>query len=612
MGSVTRILACFFLLAGSLLLGCTEATPNYCKSTGDCPEGRICDVERAVCSMPDASVGPLDGRPDGQPDGQPIDGPPAVEVEVGDTDAPRAIDVAATLDGAALDQALEAGEGLDGGAVDVEEPDVIVPDGAGTCGTNADCPDPSKPLCMGYLCVGCQAADAAVCGTQVCDVTSGRCVDCTADRHCGSEPAKGFCVDSTCKGCTALGATGCAGRANRKTVCATTGAAANQCVECAADADCGNLAKGFCVANACTGCQSAPATACSSRSAGKPVCAASGTLAGQCVECAVDGDCGDASKSFCVANACTGCQSAPATACSSRSTGKPVCAASGTLAGQCVECAADGDCGEVAKSFCVANACAGCQSAAKNACSVRAADLPVCATSGTLQGRCVACQVDADCTVAAAPICESNACTRCRTDAQCAAKLGANPGVCMAHQDGRCATDAETVYVASTSGCASSASGGTAAQPLCTLQSAVTLLGTDAGKRLIVLRSTADGIAVSGADQVSIVGQNAASIATGAGNPGIAVSGTGNLYARRSDVVGSSVSNAGISAGAGTTLALERVRVLGNGGGGILLAGAAFRLRDVLVHGNGTGSTARRPGAGSTSSLFPTRAPPPN
>ena len=420
MVSKTRILACSFLLVGPLLLGCTEATPNYCQRTSDCPAGRVCDVERAICSMPDASLEALDGPRS--------DAPSAVAFEVGESEAPHAIDVVLIIDAPALDEALETGAPLDGGTVEVEGPDVNVPDGAGTCGTNGDCPDPSKPLCVGHLCVGCQAADAAVCGTQVCDVASGRCVECTTDNHCTKDAAKGFCVADTCRGCTASGATGCASRADRKTVCATTGAAVDQCVECAGDPDCVDSAKSFCIANACTGCQTAPTTACSSRSTSKPVCAASGALGGQCVECAVDGDCQDPTKSFCVANTCTGCQSAPATACSSRSTSKPVCAASGALGGQCVECAADGDCGTLAKSFCVANACTGCQSAAKTACSVRTADQPVCATSGTLQGRCVACQVDADCTVAAAPICnESNACTRCRTDGQCAAKLGATP-----------------------------------------------------------------------------------------------------------------------------------------------------------------------------------------
>jgi hypothetical protein len=160
----------------------------------------------------------------------------------------------------------------------------------------------------------------------------------------------------------------------------------------------------------------------------------------------------------------------------------------------------------------------------------------------------------------------------------------------MAHQDGRCAADTEVVYVANVTGCISTGtSGGTSSQPLCTLQAAVTRLSTNTSKRLVVLRSSADVVSVTSATQVSIVGQSTASIATGAGNAGIAVSGTGNLYVRDLSVVGSMVSNIGISAGAGTTLRLERVKVLNNGGGGIFLNGAAFDFEDVLVSGNGTG-----------------------
>jgi hypothetical protein len=114
-------------------------------------------------------------------------------------------------------------------------------------------------------------------------------------------------------------------------------------------------------------------------------------------------------------------------------------------------------------------------------------------------------------------------------------------------------------------------------------------MGTNASKHLVVLRSAADVVSVTNATQVSIVGQNAASITTGVLNAGVTLSGTGNLYARDLSVVGGSTSNVGISAGAGTTLRLERVKVLGNAGGGILLHGAAFELNDVLVSGNGAG-----------------------
>lgn len=539
----TNVPASVLLGLGTMLLGCTEATPSYCAKNADCSGGRVCDVARAVCVQPDAAAGALDGAREAGLSTevrQPIDGRPAEARDAdqgdGSIDAPAAEDAPAAVDGSTLDQA-EADVPLDSAAIEAPAPDTAVPDGAGTCGSNGDCPDPAKAFCVGNLCVGCQAAGATACGSQACDAVSGKCVQCTTDVHCSKDVAKGFCVANACTGCSTPGATGCAAHAD-----------------------------------------------------GKLLCAASGSAVGQCVECLADTDCKDATKSFCVANACSGCQAAPATACSTRAPAKPVCSSTGTLLGQCVECSADTDCKDPAKSFCVANACVACQGAPAAACSTRSAAKPVCATAGALGGQCVACMTDGDCTTATAPICNlSNACVPCTADSQCVAKSGGDPGVCMAHQDGRCATDAETIYVANVAGCApsGSASGGTASQPLCGLQAAAGLLSTS--KDLIVLRSASDVVTVTRAAQVSIVGQAAASIATGVLNAGITLSGTGNLYARDLSVIGSSVSNVGISAGAGTTLRLERVKVLNNGGGGILLNGAAFDLREVLVSGNGTG-----------------------
>jgi hypothetical protein len=167
----------------------------------------------------------------------------------------------------------------------------------------------------------------------------------------------------------------------------------------------------------------------------------------------------------------------------------------------------------------------------------------------------------------------------------------------MAHQDARCATDAETIYVANVAGCVpSGTTGGTSGTPLCGLQAAVTAMSSDTTKRLIVLRSSTDPVAVTNATQVSVVGQSSGTsvgIGTTPSSPGITLSGSGNLYVRDLSIVGSSLSNMGISAGTGTTLRLERVKVLNNGGstggGGILLNGAAFDFNDVLVSGNGTG-----------------------
>jgi hypothetical protein len=590
------------LLASAVLLGCTEPTPDYCQKSSDCTGGRVCDLTRSMCVVLDAG-GSLDGArlSDGASGGA-AETPEASEAGA-PSDAWNDREVLATIDAPASSpvDAPDIDGGIDGpidvGAVDVMGPDLYVPDAAGTCGSNGDCTDPNKAFCVANVCTGCQAGldggvNTCAAPTAVCDVQSGRCVECTADTQCKQDPAKAFCVANACTGCTAVGATGCAGRTDGKTVCAADGTQSGQCVECTGDTDCKNAGKSFCVANVCGGCQTAAATACATRSPSKPVCSTSGTQSGQCVECAGDTDCKDAAKSFCVANACVGCQGAPATACSARSDSKPACATSGPQSGQCVECAGDTDCKDVAKSFCVANTCGGCQTAAATACSARSSSKPMCATSGAQSGQCVACLTSIDCTVPSTPICNTsaNTCGACTDDSQCVAKLGSDPGVCMAHQDGRCATGAETLYVASVTGCASSGStGGAVSQPFCGLQAAVTLMGSNTSKRLIVLRSDADPVSVANATQVSLVAQNAATIHTSVASPGIALSGTGNLYARDLTVVGSAGTNAGISAGPGTTLRLERVKVLDNGGGGILLDGAAFDLNDVLVSGNGTG-----------------------
>ena len=77
MSSQTGRLASVFLLGGTFLLGCTEATPNYCQKPSDCTAGRICDVARAVCVSPDAAIGPMDVAH--EPDGA-VDAPYRAEV----------------------------------------------------------------------------------------------------------------------------------------------------------------------------------------------------------------------------------------------------------------------------------------------------------------------------------------------------------------------------------------------------------------------------------------------------------------------------------------------------------------------------------------------------
>ena len=642
------------LVAALLTGGCKTNDPDYCQKAGDCTGGRVCNVASSTCIVPDASLGTLDGTAGGsdapndaaedspyanEAGGAPLDASPSKEVgEAGLPVDTRGVDTAVT----------------DARAVDTAGPDVNTVDAAGTCGVNQNCTDPTKAFCVAGMCAGCQTAGATACGTQVCDVVTGKCVECTADPQCTKDPSKAFCVANACTGCNTTGATGCSARTDGKILCATTGAAAGQCVECAADAQCtkdpakgfcvanactgcsatgcaartdgktvcassgassgqcvecaadsqctSDPAKGFCVANVCTGCNTAGATGCAARIDGKMVCSTSGTSAGQCVECAADSQCtSNPAKGFCVANACTSCSAAGATGCAGRTDGKTVCATNGTASGQCVECTADTQCtSSAAKSFCVANSCAGCQSAAANACSVRSATTPVCGTTGI----CVQCNTSADCTVTTKPICAANVCGACTADSQCSAKLGAtgNPGVCMKNIDGHCATDAETVYVQnSPATCLNSGtSAGAPSTPFCTARTGVNVAGTTTGKILVVLTGALADFSISVPSKVLTVVGRTAVITPAPSTDGIDIT-TGEVFLRSVAVQGSpssgSPTNPGINASTGTTLHMDTCTVTNNLGGGILLNGAAFDIENTAVTGNGPGTA---PGSGAS------------
>ena len=642
------------LVAAMMMVGCTTPDSSYCQKNSDCTGGRICSVALRECVLPDAAAGALDGATESgggpsvsadaatanEADGTSADAPLSTEP----SEAGRPID-SHVVDGAGSDVNTSEAAGRDDVGVDT-----VGVDAAGTCGTNRDCTDPTEAFCVAGLCTGCQTAGATACGTQVCDSVAGKCVECTADAQCTKDPSKAFCVANTCTGCNATGATGCSDRTDGKVVCSTTGAASGQCVECAADTQCTkDPAKGFCVANACTGCNATGATGCSARTDGRTVCATGGAAAGQCVECAADTQCtSDPAKGFCVANACTGCSTVGATGCTARTDGKVVCATSGASSGQCVECAADSQCTsspakgfcvanactgcntpgatgcsartdgktvcptsgaaagqcvectadsqctrDASKSFCVANACSGCQAAASDACSVRSAATPVCGTTGV----CVQCNTSADCAVTTQPICFSNACGPCTADSQCSAKLGTtgNPGVCMNNIDGHCATDAETVYVQySPATCLNSGTNaGAPSTPFCTARTGVNVAGTTTGKTLVVLTGALADFSISVPSKVlTVVGKNAV-ITPAPSTDGIDIT-AGEVFLRSIAVQGSSSSgsqtNPGINAGTGTTLHINTCAVTGNLGGGILLNGGAFDIENTTVTANGPGT----------------------
>ena len=139
----------------------------------------------------------------------------------------------------------------------------------------------------------------------------------------------------------------------------------------------------------------------------------------------------------------------------------------------------------------------------------------------------------------------------------------------MSHQDGRCASDAETIVVTT---------GGT-------LPTSV-----PSGKRLLVVRGSVSGAIAwtLSTPQMSIVGQSTGTLTGAAGAATLHVSG-GDLYIRALTITGGSP---GIWADTGDILRLDHVIVSNNTAGGILLDGAGFDIKDVTVNGNGLVNSA--------------------
>lgn len=213
---------------------------------------------------------------------------------------------------------------------------------------------------------------------------------------------------------------------------------------------------------------------------------------------------------------------------------------------------------------------------------------PTCAPSG----QCVECVVSTDCASPEKPICDtnSNTCVPCTTDAECVMKLGQDPGVCMFHQDGRCATAGEVVYVKNSNTCpsANDPNAGLISAPFCSVANAI---AAASNRRLIVVRggNIPAGVTVQSMPTMSIVGQAGAALSADSGQFGLRVMGT-DLYVRSLAIAKLSTATGtgvGIAADSGSTLRLDRVLIDGMAGGGILLDGAAFEIKNTKVTGNG-------------------------
>ena len=278
--------------------------------------------------------------------------------------------------------------------------------------------------------------------------------------------------------------------------------------------------------------------------------------------CAGDNDCTGKGAPYCVQGQCVFCKTGDQ--CSG---GAPVCSVSHV----CVSCALVD---------------AGCPTAT-----------PACEADS---GRCVECATSDDCKAAVKPICDTsvNVCVACTSDAQCSGKSG--PGVCMFQQDGHCATDAESVYVGKSAvgTCSDSgASAGSAQVPYCTAQTGLGV-ARSSGKPVVVVMGQVQGGFATGAlsSPLTIVGKNAI-IKPADYADGIAIT-SGEVYLRGLTVAGnpSGVTGIGVNAqaatGATVVLHMDDCTIKDNPGGGILLVGASFDIRDSVVSGNGPGQTA--------------------
>ena len=479
-----KVLVVYPLLALLLAMdgGCDATRRDFsiCDPTyKDCLKGFVCNQTTNRC-VPETDAG--------APDTLVPDTATPTDVSPVDVGAPDSADAPIVIDGAALDASPLDTSIVDAPpTVDVSVPDTRVPDAAGTCSVDNDCFGVSS----GTYCV------------------KNRCVPCKTNSQCNNDAGVPFC------------------------------SAQNTCVSCA----------GVSGADGGSACPAAT-----------PVCAASGG----CVECVGNSDCPTAGKAFCVKNQCSGCNVAGASA-------------SGPVSG------GSSDGGAIDSGARDAGAATGpCIGAT-----------PVCATTGTIAGQCVGCVTSNDCTGTTTPICNltatttmaANACMACNSDTQCSDK-GIGPGVCMSHDNGRCASDSETIYVRNAAGCTGGA--GTAASPYCDSQAAINAV--TASKRVIVMTGSnlypITSTSTSSSGKITIIGQGTATTAAGA-FIGIHVT-AGDIYIRGLTVAGGT--NTGITVDAGATLRMNRCIVKGNVGGGLIVtSGANFEIANSVFDSNGQG-----------------------
>jgi uncharacterized repeat protein (TIGR01451 family) len=305
------------------------------------------------------------------------------------------------------------------------------------CGNDGECGGAGAPICLPTgACGGCSATRSCPPGgPPICDLPAGRCVGCLANADCPAERPICDPASRSCRGCTADADCG-----GRRPFCLQTGV----CAGCRTSADCGGT-NPVCSPQTftCAPCQADGAPSCPDPRF--PACQTTGPLAGACTECSgtnaalctgqkpqcltdlglcgcsdADGDAecgGPMSGVVCNARAgicIPGCSDAPMR---NRCPAGQTCAAQPAAIGicmmpagcatdaecaaprpkcdvgpkACVQCLADGDCGQ---GFL-------CEPTAKICVECTAADLKNCSAAGAgakcLGSLTCGCTADADC-----------------------------------------------------------------------------------------------------------------------------------------------------------------------------------------------------------------------
>ena len=536
-------------------LSCVVRDWSLCSPQDQCQKGFTCTADwtcvRDVDGGADGflsldSHGPTDAAGGGERDWS-VCSPPAemcqpgfactsdfrcVPVAGGGSDGPVDVDQRGSTDVGTASTSPDGSTGISSG-LDGPEPDgalAVVPSDA-MVDTAPDAPATPIDAPLASL------SDAGVPDSPSVDAPG----TCSRDQDCS--PQSPLCLNNRCAKCA--GDSDCNGRTG--STCAPSGL----CVACTASSQCTDPTKPVCQGNVCVACAAGSPTACGDKDSSKPTCEA-GT--GKCVECTTSNQCTTAGKPICGnSQTCVACgdTSAPTNGCSAKNATMAAC---NPTSGICVECTANLHCTSSGK--------------------------PVCNTSAN---QCAQCTNSSQCS-GATPICSSQTCVACTTDAQCVAKLGQNPGVCMSHQDGRCATDAETIYAENTVGCSTAlTSGGTAATPYC--DSGLAVSAVSATRRLIVVRGTVGGFSYyTPGLQLTVVGQ----LDGGLNPPGVTpscvqISNGADLYMR--DLICNTNFNANAVEAHSATLHLLRM-VLFDSAGGILLDGSNFEIVDTILSGN--------------------------